>query len=241
MRLPDKLVSRVAELRKSGMKIFLDYDGTLVPIKMDPDDCYADQDLKRVLSSLSSVYDTYIITGRSLEDITRFVGKDYNLIALHGAVTMIDGEVRYQVQDIDRYINECDCIFSRREQYELRYPGLRIYNKNGNVLFHMGYMDDPGQKSELEKEVERLAAGPGMDVYHGKMIVELRIPGVNKGLAVKKIRGDSLAMIAGDDVTDEEAFAENPDSLKIRVGEGETRADFVLPDYRYMRELLKLL
>ena len=97
-------------------------------------------------------------------------------------------------------------------------------------------------KGELSVEVAEIAGRVGMVVYSGYNIFELRIPGVSKGRAIKRIRGgDRPAMIAGDEGTDEEAFEMNMDALKIRVGDGPTLADIVLRDPSEMREALKLI
>lgn len=241
MSIPADLVSRLETLMRGELKLFLDYDGTLVPIRMDPDDCYPDEELKEILSSLYSRYDTYIVTGRSLEDITRFIGHDYNVIALHGAVTRIKGKVSESVGGMGYFRQVCDNIFANRELFEKRYDGLRMYNKNGNLLFHLGLIPEQSKRDEVIDAVRRMAVENMMETYEGKMIVELRVPGINKGKAIREIRNGSQAVIAGDDRTDEDSFAVNQDALRIRIGEGITLADFTLHDYREMRDLLKRL
>lgn len=241
MSIPADLIRRAELLKNSSLKLFLDYDGTLIPIKMDPDDCYADSELKDILNSLDNNYEMYIVTGRSLDDITKFIGNAYNVIALHGAVMRIGGEIRENIPDLAYFTQICDRIFKNRKLFESQYDGLRMYNKNGNLLFHLGLMTDDRRKDELEGLVRNMGEENMMDVYEGKMIMELRVPGINKGSAILKMRNGSNAIIAGDDRTDEESFEANGDAVRIKVGIGKTKADFVLSDYREMRQFLKLL
>lgn len=242
MSIPDKLIKRLDSMKDEKPQIFLDYDGTLVPIRMNPEECYADGSLRTLLDSISRRYEMYIVTGRSMEDITEFVGSDYNIIALHGAVRRVDGKILENVSEMPRYRELCDSVYSRKDEMESEFQGLRIYNKGGNLLFHTGLMDSEDARSRLERNVERLSRETGMELYRGKMIVELRIPGINKGSAIRSVaNGSGKAIIAGDDVTDEEAFRENPYALRIKVGNGETLADFSVEDYRDMREVLGIL
>lgn len=242
MSVPDKLKEELLRIRSNKPTIFLDYDGTLVPIRMDPEKCYPDDDLLKSLKRLRKDYRLFIVTGRSLEDITKFVGTEFDVIALHGAVKRVDGALANGIRDMQRYVEACNSIFVHREEYERRFRGLRMYNKNGNILFHTGLMGDEDQKIELGEMIRLLSVENGMDIYRGKMIIELRIPGINKGVAIKSaLDGNSSAIIAGDDVTDEDAFRENPHALKIKVGGGPTLADYSVDDYRDIRKILDIL
>lgn len=231
------LVEAFSSLKKSKPILFLDYDGTLVDIIMNPEDALADTELINDLKTLSGLYDLYIVTGRSLEEIDNFIGKDFNVIVLHGAIARRDGRLIEYVHDLPRFVKICDDLYSRKEEFLKEYPGLRLYNKHGNILFHMGLMKT--SRTELLKEVESLGKRYGMDIYRGKMIVELRIPGVNKGTAIKAVRAGRPCLIAGDDRTDEDAFLLNPDAMKVKVGQGETMADYSLSDPKEMRLFLK--
>lgn len=241
MSIPNRLASRARSLKDGKLQLFLDYDGTLVPIEMDPEDCYPDDELVEILNELNEKYDLYIITGRSMEDITRFLGNHFNIIALHGALKLVGGEISENVNTLGYCRQVCDRIYSNRKLFEDQFEGLRLYNKNGNLTFHLGLLQDPGQRETIVDLVKKMGSENMMDVYEGKMIIELRIPGINKGEAIKDVRNGSEAIIAGDDHTDEEAFQINSDAIRIRVGDGPTSADYSLKDYQEMREFLRIL
>ncbi|EQD53879.1 trehalose-6-phosphatase [mine drainage metagenome] len=207
---------------------------------MNPEDAVPGPGLIRTLSALDSVYLLYVVTGRSLQEITSFLGRDLNIIALHGALTLTSSGIRYNVLNFSHYEKLCDDIFSNREEYLAEFPGLRIYNKQGNVLFHFGLMD-PGYKERLFNLVNSLSSRAGMPVYEGKRIIELRIPDINKGIAIRQYSEGKKKLIAGDDRTDEEAFMENPDAITIHVGPGESISRYRIPDFSEMLRFLEQL
>ena len=56
--------------------LMLDYDGTLTPIVNDPAKAFLPESTREMLQTLSSMYITGVVSGRSLEKVTSFVGVD---------------------------------------------------------------------------------------------------------------------------------------------------------------------
>jgi trehalose 6-phosphate phosphatase len=223
-----------------GSPIFLDYDGTLVPLSTDPETTFPDDDVLWIMDRLSGKYQVYVATGRSIPEITRFLDSRYNFIALHGAILKPkDGQPEY-VTDAGEYIRKCDAIYAGRDDFFRRYPGLKMTNKQGGLVFIMWGLDEKAMSSLVE-EVSMLASQTGMDLYRGKRIVELRIPGVNKGITIRRVRNGAPALIAGDDATDEDSFLDNPDAITVKVGDGDTAARFRVRDVAEFRVLLKAM
>ena len=79
-----------------------------------------------------------------------------------------------------------------------------------------------------------LAARAGVRPLRGKNVVELPVLDADKGSAVLALRaelGAAAVVYAGDDVTDEHAFAVLGDGdVTVKVGPGETVATFRVPD-----------
>ena len=84
----------------------------------------------------------------------------------------------------------------------------------------------------LLDELTALAANLPVIVHHGQKIVEISSLQVSKGAAVQfLIRhwGCDIALVAGDDPTDETMIALEPDGVEffsVRVGKGSTRARY---------------
>lgn len=238
-----KEYTALTEFRKFSSKeplVFLDYDGTLVPIIRDPENSYPDEELLHLLDKVRQKYEMYIVTGRSLREIHGFIGESYDVIALHGAIIWKDGQIASTADGYERYRRICDRVFRREKEFQSRYPGVHMINKDGGVVFTKWYLD-PSLHNSLEKEIASIADEEKMECYYGKMIVELRIPGVNKGDAIRFVRNGRPALIAGDDATDEDAFKRNKDAISIKIGDGETNAKYVVSNYLEFRNILKQL
>ncbi len=71
---PDDLFDRI--MHASSVLLFLDYDGTLVPIRREPSRATLSPRTKRALTTLSRIpgISVGIISGRPLSELKRFVG-----------------------------------------------------------------------------------------------------------------------------------------------------------------------
>lgn len=236
----NQLLSRIKGIMGQVPQIFLDYDGTLVPIINDPEFNQADKSLIELLASLNTAYETYIVTGRDICEIMRFIG-EYNIIGLHGATFRIQGE-NLAVPGFKKYEQLSGKLYSENSYLVNEFPGLRIYRKSGGLLFHTGNIKNPGKITELRKIIIGLSREFNMNLYTGIDILELRMPRVDKGNAIKLLRNKNRqAIIMGDDATDEDAFKLNPDAITIKVGDQDTYAKYSI-DYSSVRPfLLKLL
>lgn len=235
----NKLFELARDMKSLVPQIFLDYDGTLVPIIKDPEVNQADKELISLLTSFASVYETYIVTGRDLGEITNFIG-EYNIIGLHGAMFHINGETitipgfqKYEEISMKLYIENYGMIN--------KFKGLRIYRKSGGVLFHTGNIQDKCTARSVMETVKSLALQYNMEMHTGIDIIELRIPGVNKGRAIKMVRNvNRQAIIMGDDATDEDAFKMNPDAITVKIGDEITNARYSI-SYSSVRPFLRAL
>jgi len=83
------------------------------------------------------------------------------------------------------------------------------------------------------------AAAPGILSTPGKAVLDLAVTDVNKGVALDRVRGDAAVFFAGDDVTDETAFARlRPGDVGVKVGDGDTAAAHRVPDQAALADLL---
>ena len=233
-RLKEAISKRIPE----GSQIFLDYDGTLVPIVINPEGCFAPDSLITLLKKIGLKHDLFIVSGRSMEDLRMFLGTDFKMIAMHGALAQIDGKVLELAPGYGKYIEKCREIQSMK--LEKKYSGLRVYPKGGGILFHLGLVK-PEKRGEIIEEVDKISMDNEMEVYHGKEVVEIKIPGVNKGLAIQHFRNGRPCLIAGDEGTDEMAFGSCPDCLSVHVGNSTTKAEFSVEDVNTFLSVLESL
>ncbi len=232
----NKIIHKIEEIISIEPQLFLDYDGTLVPIIRNPETNQADGELLELISLLDSRIETYIITGREVKDIVTFLG-EYNIIGLHGSVFHLAGQT-INIPQFNRYVAMFNKIYIDISYLQEKFKGLRIYNKTGNILFHLGNIKNTDSCSTVYKIANFLANRYNIELYRGISIIELRIPGVNKGTAISCIRNiNRPAIIIGDDRTDEDSFISNPDAITIKVGDGETHAKFSIA-YGSVRPLL---
>jgi len=74
------------------------------------------------------------------------------------------------------------------------------------------------------------AIRPGVESTEGKAVLEMAVVQVSKGAAIDTLRGRlgaDAVLFVGDDVTDETAFARlRPGDVGVKVGEGDTAAQF---------------
>lgn len=231
----EEIVLRIRETLIAGSQIFLDYDGTLVPIVINPENCYADERLRSILMKISDKYDLFIVSGRQVDELRKFISLDINLIGMHGAVAYIHGKEMPLVRDFYSYRERMRKVIDMH--LETQYDGLRVYDKSSGILFHLGLVP-PDRRDGPSARIAEIAYETGMELYRGKSVLELKIPGVNKGDAIRKFRNDLPCLIAGDEKTDESAFVKCSECITIHVGSGETVAEFRVMDVAALRNIL---
>lgn len=223
---------------EDGSQIFLDYDGTLVPIIMDPELCFADSGLREILEKLDRKYELYIISGRTLEDLKKFINLNLNYVYLHGMFADLKGKTVSFVENPTLYFDTF-----RKLEKEVHFPegsGVRTYRKLYGFVIHLGLVPD-NLKPEYRRQAEMIGKENDLEVYYGINLIELKVPGVNKGRAIRALRNDRKCMIAGDEATDEYGFVECPECLTIHIGNGKTAARLSVKDIDEFREILEAL
>jgi trehalose 6-phosphate phosphatase len=232
---------KMAIEEKGGLtKLFLDYDGTLVEITSEPELAVPSASLLHLLGKLKGCVPLYIVTGRDMDNILSLIGGGFNVIALHGAQFLDESGRRSTVEGFEHFVQVTSELAKKYADLQKKFPGLRIIDKGGGLQFH--YFNVPGDVAIKMKKTISEINEEGFEMYGGKFVYELRIKGVNKGKAIRKLVGDGdFVLVSGDDNTDEEAFVELNDHITIKVGEGRTNANFRLESPSEMIELLSEL
>lgn len=225
MTLPD--------LRQSEpIALFLDFDGTLVAITSRPEDVRLDTSTREALMRLDTLLGgaLAIITGREICAVDRFLEPLHLSVAgVHG-LTRRDACGRTHTPKVDGGF----VAAIEQEVWPLleRHPGLFLEYKFGAVALH--YRSHPELAGESVALMQRAVARlPGVELKRGKMVVEAKAVGGNKGAAIADYLNERpfagrRAVFAGDDVTDEDGFllVNARDGISIKVGPGTTNATF---------------
>lgn len=204
----------VATMREhlAGALIAVDFDGTLAPIVPDPADSRPVAGAIDVLSTLSGAgAHVVVITGRDAATVVRLGGLDavpgLRVAGLYGLETWHDGNLVRPDQP--------ESIRSLRERLpavvaEYGTPGVRVEDKGLSLVVHTRRSLDPqGALAALRPRVARLANQLGLEARDGRSVIELRIPGLDKGGALRGVIGEvnpAAMLYAGDDLGDLPAF-----------------------------------
>jgi trehalose 6-phosphate phosphatase len=214
------------------LALFLDFDGTLVAIASRPDEVRLDPKTRDALAQLNEVLTgaLAIITGREIAAVDRF------LEPLRLSIAGVHGLMRRNAQG-KTYESAFDSRLPaaiERAVFPLlaKHPGLLVERKYGALALHYRAHPELEQASieAMESAVGELAA---TEIKRGKMVVEVKAIGGNKGAAVADFLKEEpfvgrRPVFAGDDATDEDAFAvvNARGGVSIKVGPGATTARF---------------
>jgi trehalose 6-phosphate phosphatase len=196
----------------------LDFDGTLSPIVADPASARPHDEAAGVLRQLAEALGTVaIVTGRPPQIVVNLLGlatpppTNVLVVGHYGleSWTPATGVVRLagvEVGRIDEARTALPALLS-----DLAAPaGTDIEDKGASVAVHVRRTDDPQAALELLwAPLAALAADTGLRLEPGRMVLELRPPGIDKGDALESLvrgrRANAVCYI-GDDAGDLPAF-----------------------------------
>ncbi len=225
--------------------LFLDFDGTLVEIAERPEGIELGADLSNLLAELEDTLGgaLAVVTGRAIEQFDAFLNGAVKVVAGHHGheLRTPDGTIRQQ--DIPR--EALDRIRRELETFVTTHPGLLLEVKGRSLALHFRQM--PELEDACDKISRRLAARFGKELFvlDGKMVREIRAAGHDKGDAVASLMtlapfSGRSPVYAGDDTTDEDAFAvvNKMGGVTIKVGNGKTCARHRVPSVNALRHWL---
>ena len=251
----ESAVALAAALRELAatdrLLLALDFDGTLAPFVDKPKSARALPESKDALERLERMPDTWVayVSGRplsSLEIVTE-ADEDALLIGSHGV------EVRFGRDGVSLDLSDEERSTLTRlgevlQQLVDSVPGTRLEVKPVGFGVHYRLLEEADGARVVQRAYEAAATvSDSLTIRDGKDIIEFSVRGANKGDGIERLREYTHAtavLFAGDDVTDEDAFAVlRPDAgdLGVKVGEGDTAAQFRVADERAIATLLTLL
>lgn len=243
MRKPSNASSRSGRARirafvRSGAVLAFDFDGTLAPIRRDPDRVSLSARTREALKRLAMLAPCAVLSGRSRHDVEPRV-RGLGLVAISGdhGHDRVAPSARERAT-LDRYAEHLVPIVRA-----LR--GTHLERKQHTVAVHWRTAATPTvARRSILRAVEDVA--PARSVI-GKCVIELHATADHhKGTALERLCRSlrrTRAVYVGDDTTDEDVFSRpgRVDVLGIHVGRGPTRAALRLDRQAEVIELLEFL
>ncbi len=231
--------------------LLLDYDGTLVPFAVRPQDAAPDRELLTLLTQLTSdrANCVVVISGRSAPDLERWLRQvpRLGLAPEHGARWRPPGSDTWQGRSAE--MEWKDTVRPILQHFVDRTPGSFIEEKEFALVWHFRTIEaefGDWLATELVAMLEGMLAETELRAYRGNKIVEVKPMWANKGaLATELLAGCADAQFIfgiGDDRTDEDLFAHLPENAwSVYVGGGPSRAHYSVADTNSVRHLLRQL
>jgi trehalose 6-phosphate phosphatase len=198
-------------LRDQPLAIFLDYDGTLVPIAPRPELATLPPERRAQLVQLARAWPTTILSGRARRKVAHLVGIPLlNYVGVHGFELGLAYRESVEVHPPIR-----DVVALATAELEARLhgvPGIIIENKQFAIGIHYRNVDSADVPAVLNTIDEVATHFPELRRTSGKKLRELR-PNLDwhKGRALLWVMEQlqmqsALPIFIGDDLTDEDAF-----------------------------------
>ena len=198
----------------SSALVALDFDGTLAPISPHPDDARPLAGVHQVLCDIRATGAALaVISGRSIASLLRI-----------SRLAAVPGIVIYGTHGVERWENghlRAPAPPPGLLALRLSLPGLVagvtrdsavwIEDKSLSLVIHTRLTAEPDRFLEkLRTPVAEATAAAGLELRPGKEVLEICIPGYDKGTAIRELIGDETATVfyAGDDIGDVPALRE---------------------------------
>ena len=189
-------------------------------------------DVDGTLSEIVPAYDEASVSPRIVARLERLCGLLPAVVAVSGRPALqarnmvgVDGMIYYGAHGLERWEKGQVCTLLeqadevRRLMTEVRrglttelagLPGVGLEDKGHTLAVHFRQAQVPEETGEQVLAAAQRWAGPrGLAVRGGRMVVEVRPPGVTKGSAVQEVVqrfGLRAGIVVGDDDTDADAF-----------------------------------
>ena len=205
----------LAAIRREPARALIatDFDGTLAPIVADPREARADPEAVAGLRELAGVVGTLaVITGRPAAEAVELGGFEGvpGLIVLghYGLERWEDGALTgpADLPGVEAARERLPGVLAGAGAPE----GVWVEDKGSALAVHTRRAADPvGALAAVKGALAGLAADVGLVVEPGRLVIELRPPGMDKGAALTALVAERKAgpvLFAGDDLGDLAAF-----------------------------------
>lgn len=246
-QLEPELDEAVHALSRAGtLLVALDFDGVLAPLVDDPADSRMTDAAVRAVDALSRLdgVTVAVVSGRDAATLVSLADLPAGtlVVASHGAergrtAEGPQGRTELVADPIDlpaELVALREEVLRETERIVAEHPGTRMEAKPASVTLHTRGLDEDRARAATTALLSGPAGLPGVRVISGHDVVEMAVLTVTKGDGVLDLRAETGAdavLYAGDDRTDEDAFAVlTDDDLTLKVGDDRTVARFRVGD-----------
>lgn len=207
--------------------LFLDFDGTLSPIRDDPDLCALPEGGAAILARLADKLGgaLALISGRDVRDLSARTPGSLWRAGGHGLEICAPGKAPPEGRP-EAPVGLKTAILKAISQLD----GVRAEDKGAVIAVHYRAAPESGAVL-IERLTPLVEAHEGYNLQHGKMVLEAKPDSANKGRALTAMMQEPpfagrRPVMIGDDATDEQAMeaAIALGGSAIKIGDGATLA-----------------
>jgi trehalose 6-phosphate phosphatase len=248
--LSRELVGALHELaRVKRLLVALDFDGTLAPEVDDPEMARAIPEARAAVLRLLDIPNTRValVSGRALASLEQVsdLPDSALLVGSHGVEIRLDSTddaVSLNTTELQRV----DVLNQVLGEVADSFDQVWLEPKPAGFALHTRLATEHNSRVAHLVALSEAAAELGhLKVRKGKNVLEFSVRSTTKGEALEHLRGYTAAnavFYAGDDVTDEDAFAAlGVDDFGLKSGPGDTAAAHRVPGPLEVAQVLALL
>ncbi len=233
-----------------NLLLVLDYDGTLLDFVDHPSKAILPRNKQEMLSKINVQPNVKLIinTGRTSSQMDEIIAdKQIDIIADHGLSHRVNTVWKHYPTDTIYWKSK---VRSFMQQVCRECPGSFIEEKSFSICWHYRPCEEKIGLHYAEKvhEFVNTELNPGNPrILKGKKVVEVIAAEANKGEIIRQTfpkESDTLYVGIGDDITDEDMFTalqEFEEHLTIKVGPGNTSAEYRIDNWKNTWDILKKL
>jgi trehalose 6-phosphate phosphatase len=224
---------------------FLDVDGTLLEHAPTPDAVHVDAGMRALLAALQARAGgaLALISGRAVADVDAlFAPLRLPVAGQHGVERRDAAGAIHRHSFPEAPLRAAAAglaAFARERQ------GLLLEDKGHALALHYRLAPRYAQAAREAIEAAARELGPGFEIQAGKMVLELKPGGRDKGTAIEEFMAEPpfhgrTPVFVGDDLTDEFGFGvvNRMGGVSVKVGDGGSAARWCLADAAAVRAWL---
>ncbi|WP_104084285.1 bifunctional alpha,alpha-trehalose-phosphate synthase (UDP-forming)/trehalose-phosphatase [Cryobacterium sp. Y11] len=229
-----------------NLLIALDFDGTLAPHVDHPDDARAIAGTREAVQALLDLPGVRVafVSGRALVSLQQVAQPQSSVLLTgsHGIEVQLDTP-EIELNLLSSELEQLDTLARVLEGISGSIAGTTIERKPAGLALHTRLAtEQDGQSAERQAREQLGDQLPGLTIRGGKNVLEFSVRSSTKGDALAKLReytGADRVFYAGDDVTDEDAFAVlRNDDIGLKIGQGATLAGHRVRSPKEVAEVL---